>query len=573
MGRHFTARLRPMPVVLRSFFRRGFFPALCVLALHAGAPADAASRRAHGPDPVAATLAGEFALQAGKLDEATRWYLDAARASAGDAGLAERATRLALLTGDDARAGEALALWRQRAPRSLAMRAAEATLSLHRRDAAAARTQLQALLRNTKAEGWRYAIAALAGGSKDPATAATVLAQLVDAQAIPNILQAWLAFGGLAQKLEQPPLAARIIDQIVARFPNEPRVALLHASQLREAGKVDEAKQVLAGLEKDTRQVADLRLAVAAEYDALGDPTMAATVLARGPQDNQSYALRASLLAKADDTASLQALYAQLKQESSNPDPQRRLLLGQAAEYLKRMDEALGWYRSVPGGPQRAQARLRAAGVLLALKRGPEAYADLRAMQTDASEDDDARRDAYLMEADLRQKDKDDAGELDAFARGLAAFPDDGALLYARSLSWERRDDIAHAEADLRKVLATDPDNVAALNALGYTLADRTTRYTEALELIDRARVAEPDNAAIIDSYGWVLFRLGRTAEAVVELRRAFALQKDPEIAAHLGEVLWVMGNKDEARRYFDEARKLEPDNRSLLRALKRTGA
>jgi tetratricopeptide (TPR) repeat protein len=573
MGRHFTARLRPMPVVLRSFFIRGLFPALCIAVLCAGAPAHAAAKPGRAPDPVAATMAGEFALQAGKLDEATRWYLDAARASAGDVGLAERATRLALLTGDDVRAGEALALWRQRAPGSLAMREAEATLSLHRRNAPAARAQLQSLLSDRNADGWRYAVAALAGGSKDPATAATVLEQLVDAKAIPDVLQAWLAFGGLAQKLEQPPLAARIIGQVVTRFPNEPRVALLHASQLREAGKADEARKVLAGLDKATREAADLRLAVAAEYDALDDPTMAARVLARGPQDNQSYALRASLLAKAEDNASLQALYAQLKQESSNPDPRRRLLLGQTAEFLKRMDEALGWYRSVPGGPQRAQARLRAASVLRELKRGPEAYADLRAMQTDAAEDDDARRDAYLMEADLRQKDKDDAGELDAFARGLAAFPDDGALLYARSLSWERRDDIAHAEADLRKVLATDPDNVAALNALGYTLADRTTRFTEALELIDRARVAEPDNAAIIDSYGWVLFRLGRSSEAVVQLRRAFALQKDPEIAAHLGEVLWMMGNKDEARRYFDEARKLEPDNRSLLRALKRTGA
>ena len=112
-----------------------------------------------------------------------------------------------------------------------------------------------------------------------------------------------------------------------------------------------------------------------------------------------------------------------------------------------------------------------------------------------------------------------------------------------------------------------------ALNALGYTLADRTTRYAEALELIDRARAAEPGNAAIIDSYGWVLYRLGRNAEALTELRRAFALQKDPEIASHLGEVLWVMGQKDEGRKYFDEAKRLDPENRALKRALEKTGA
>ncbi|RBA89711.1 tetratricopeptide repeat protein, partial [Xanthomonas oryzae] len=146
------------------------------------------------------------------------------------------------------------------------------------------------------------------------------------------------------------------------------------------------------------------------------------------------------------------------------------------------------------------------------------------------------------------------------------------ALLYARGLAWERRDDVPRAEADLRKILVAEPENVAALNALGYTLADRTTRYKEALALIDRARTADPDNLAIVDSYGWVLYRMGRTKEALVQLRRAWALVKDPEIAAHVGEVLWVSGKQDEARRYFDEARRLDPDNRALQRAVEKFG-
>jgi len=157
--------------------------------------------------------------------------------------------------------------------------------------------------------------------------------------------------------------------------------------------------------------------------------------------------------------------------------------------------------------------------------------------------------------------------------RGLAAWPDDSALLYARALAWERGDDIPRAEADLRKILVAEPENVAALNALGYTLADRTERHQEALELIDRARVAEPDNAAIVDSYGWVLYRLGRNEEALVQLRRAWSLNRDPEIAAHVGEVLWVLGRRDEARHFFEEARKLDPDNRALLRAMEALGA
>src|SRR5690606_19422695 len=209
-------------------------------------------------------------------------------------------------------------------------------------------------------------------------------------------------------------------------------------------------------------------------------------------------------------------------------------------------------------------ARLRAANVLHGVDRAAEAWAALHALQAEADADDELRRDAYLLEAELRNDAGDGPGELDAFARGLAAFPDDSALLYSRALAWERRDDIARAEADFRKILVAEPENVAALNALGYTLADRTDRYVEALELIDRARVAEPGNAAIIDSYGWVLYRLGRKEESLVELRRAYTLQKDAEIAAHIGEVLWVLGRRDEARRYFDDARKLDPENRAL---------
>ncbi|MEO6519199.1 MAG: hypothetical protein ABIO17_09440, partial [Pseudoxanthomonas sp.] len=501
------------------------------------APAFAARAPAKPTDALTPVMAGEFALQAGQLPEASRWYLQAAQAD-DDAGLAERATRIALLANDDARASEALKLWRQRAPQSLAMRAAEAALALRKNDVSTARRELAALLGDKDDMGWRYALTVLGSGGRDPALSARLLDGFVDADAIPAKLPAWLAFGGLAQSLEQPALAERIVAEAVRRFPAEPKVALLHAAQLRQAGNTEEARQVLAGLTDSAVLAPPLRLAIAAEYDALGDPRQAAATLARGSQDNQTYGLRASLLAKAEDTLTLTLLYDELRKDAGNPDPQRRMLVGQIAQFLKRPQEALAWYRGVPAGPQRTEARLRTANVLFELGRKNEAFAEVRALQGDASADDDARRGAYLLEAELKQKEDDDAGEIDVLARGLAAYPDDNALLYARGLAWERRDSIDRAEADLRRILVTDPENIAALNALGYTLADRTTRYQEALELIDRARAAEPDEPAIIDSYGWVLYRLGRTADALVELRRAFTLQKDAEIAAHIAEVL-----------------------------------
>ncbi|WP_425480643.1 tetratricopeptide repeat protein [Lysobacter silvisoli] len=545
-------------------------PALAAPAARsaAAAPLDASAATSAALEPL---LTGEFALQAGKLKEAATAYADAARASR-DRELAARATDIAIVAKEDALAAQSLALWRELGGSGAPLLASQAVLALRSGDERAALRHLDQLM-TADESGWRRALAALSTGSKDPPQAARLLQKLIEGGKLPNDLMAWVAYGLYAQRLDQPKLTERIVAEVVRRFPGNPRVSLLRASQLREDGNKDEARKVLESVAGQADADPQLRGLIAQEYDALGDLQTAAATLGRGTQDDQTYALRASLLARAEDKTTLTALYDELRRNAHRPEPGRRLLLGQIAEFLERNEEALDWYRGVPGGPQRWVARLRAANVLHELKRGDEAYAALRALQSDASAEEDTRRDAYLLEAALYAQDKNNAAELDAYARGLAAYPDEPEMLYARALSYERNDDIPRAEADFRRILVAEPDSVAALNALGYTLADRTTRYQEALELIQRARTAEPDNAAIIDSYGWVLYRLGRNQEALVELRRALTLQKDPEIASHLAEVLWVSGQKDEARKYFEQARKLDPENRALKRALEKTGA
>src|SRR5690606_13287089 len=172
MGRHFTARQPFMPVAprfcrspsrmpARAFARALGVRVLAMVALALAFAATAADRPKLPPGVLEPTIAGEFALQAGRLDEAVRWYLQAAEAAGGDAGLAERATRIALLAGDDARSAQALALWRKRAPASPALHAAGLALALRRDDAAAARTEFAALLDPRQADGWKHALAAL----------------------------------------------------------------------------------------------------------------------------------------------------------------------------------------------------------------------------------------------------------------------------------------------------------------------------------------------------------------------------------------------------------------------------
>ena len=158
----------------------------------------------------------------------------------------------------------------------------------------------------------------------------------------------------------------------------------------------------------------------------------------------------------------------------------------------------------------------------------------------------------------------------DLLGTALAKTPDNPELLYEHAMAAEKIDRIDVLEASLRKLIAVKPDNADAYNALGYTLADRNQRLPEARELIEKALKLSPDNAYIIDSMGWVLFRLGRNAEALEHLRRAYSLRPDAEIAAHLGEVLWATGQQDEARKIWLQALKEHEKNEALQSTVKR---
>ncbi|MFC4727938.1 tetratricopeptide repeat protein [Coralloluteibacterium thermophilus] len=521
--------------------------------------------RALAPETLEAALAGEFALQGGDAAEAARRYLAAAEAMP-DAGLAERATRIALLAQDQATARAALRLWRRQAPEAQGVMAASAALALATGDVEAARTDLLALI--AEPDGWRRALSTLAG-HRDREQVGDLLADIVEREVLPDDFQAWLAFGGLAQQLGRADLAARVVEGAVARFPDEPRAWLLQAGRHRMQGDAEAARAAIERALAAAPDDAALRLSAAGEYDALGDPQAAADTLARGEQDNASYAARASLLARVRDEPGMVALYQEVRAaDPGSVDPERRLLLGQLAEYLDLPNEAMNWYRSVASGPERAQARLRMAVILDGQEQLEAARDALSEIQDDEEEDGELRRAAYLLEAELLTRRGMGTEAIALYGQALAVFEDDPELLYARALAYERADRIDLAEADLRRILIDQPDNPDVLNALGYTLADRTDRHEEALGYIERAFELRPDQPAIIDSMGWVLYRLGRHIEALAHLRRAFDLQPDAEIAAHLGEVLWVLGQEDAAREVWEQGRMLDPDNRALRRTL-----
>ena len=153
---------------------------------------------------------------------------------------------------------------------------------------------------------------------------------------------------------------------------------------------------------------------------------------------------------------------------------------------------------------------------------------------------------------------------------GLEQYPNDLNLLYTRAMLAEKRDDLAQLETDLRYIIQREPEHAMALNALGYTLADRTTRYEEARELIEKAHQLNPDDPAILDSLGWVNYRQGNLDEAERLLRQALEKFPDHEVAAHLGEVLWAQGKQRDARRVWRDALSATPDSPILRDTLLR---
>ena len=165
------------------------------------------------------------------------------------------------------------------------------------------------------------------------------------------------------------------------------------------------------------------------------------------------------------------------------------------------------------------------------------------------------------------------AQALQILSVGLDTFPNDPELLYARSMVAEKQNNFALAESDLRALLALDENNATILNALGYTMALHTDRQQEAYDLIIRAHTLSPESPSIIDSLGWVLFKLGRSQEALNYLNQAYSMVPDPEIAAHLGEVYWVLGNNIRAMEVWSKTLEQRPNHSAVVKTMVRLGA
>ena len=515
-------------------------------------------------------LLGEIAGQRGALDEALVHLLRAAQ-EARDPRLAERALRVAVFARQPQAALQAAQRWVALDEANLEARQALAALALREGLHDEALEQLDYLLTRAKAEDPRSfeQLSGLLAREADEAAALALMGRLAARHASnPN---AQLAYARLAAHNQAWELALAALDQALALDPSLSQARVLLARVRVQMGAPELAIEELAAAVKQQPGDSQLRLAYARLLVELGQVEASRAqfhILARQEPDNPEILFPLALLALEAEQSGDAETYLLRLLELDSHQQEAWYYLGQMAETRAEHEQALDWYSRVEPDTQHwLEVQVRMAHLEGRLDRMAEARARLQDLR--ARDPGTALR-LFLDEGVILSRAGQHAEALALYSRVLEVHPDNDDLLYARALAAERLDRLDIAEADLRSILERNPDDARTLNALGYTLADRTDRHEEALGYIERAIAQEPDDPAILDSLGWVYFRLGNLELARAHLQRAYDLQRDGEIAAHLGEVLWVMGERDAARRLWEEARGFDPENRVLRATLER---
>jgi len=540
---------------------------LATLLLAAGGPALAADARCPAGDVWQIVVGAEQALSLADWPEATRLY-GCAAAKSDDPSLAERATRTAYENHQLARAIAGARRWLELAPASEVARRHLATSLLRLYDDEAATAEFAELLKTSYSDRARGFIVLLSilGEESNETGAARVMDRLAAADAaVPEAQYAAAVLWLRAEDAGKALAAARRALELRAGWPMADLVVVGAEAKL---GRREDALATASRLAADGDAHAKLTHAwLLLELDRRGEAARAFEELraSGGP-------------AAADAQDGLAAI---ALDERRYDDAER--LLGEASRDPKAMDlaqwrlagiadqrgesaNAARLYQRITTGSRAVPSQLRSYRLWREL--GETERAELLLDDFLAMSPADTREVVSGVASVLVEDGQGDAA-IALIDRAYARLPDDNLLL-ARAFLLERLDRVPEAVADMRRVLARRPGDPVAQNALGYTLVDRTRSLAEGHRLIAAALATKPDSYAIQDSMGWALVRLGRLEEGKTWLDTAWRNSEDPEVAAHLGETLWMMGRTDEARRTWEDALADNPDSRPLKRAIER---
>jgi tetratricopeptide (TPR) repeat protein len=487
-----------------------------------------------------------------------------------DPRIAQRATELSVRAGSLKAALDAAQLWVAVDERSVQARQALVALYLNAGQIDLARPHLQRLLaaEGENVGGGFLQLGALFAKQPDRARVLAVVRELASAH--PSLREARLAVAQAAWNAGEFDLSLREAREARRLSPEWELAALFEAQVLARRSNA-EAIVALEAFVKANPGAAEARINLARLYASekrLPEARALFRSIAGESPDNLDASFAAGLLAlqSGDHEEASTLLGRVLAGDPRDPDLVR-YYLARAEDSRGRLPQALEHYRAVTGGEHRLAAQLGAATVLGRMGRVPEAREALaRVVPASLAE----RVQVTLAEVQVLRDARDLKAAYDVLDAALSRTPDSPELLYEQALIAERLGRVDVLERNLRRVIEIQPGHAHAHNALGYSLADRNLRLDEALSLIDTALRLSPEDPYILDSMGWVLFRRGQPEKALEYLRRAWRGKADAEIGAHLGEVLWSLGQRDEARRIWDESLKVEAGNETLRGTMKR---
>ncbi|MDE2150009.1 MAG: tetratricopeptide repeat protein [Gammaproteobacteria bacterium] len=512
-------------------------------------------------------MAGELAAGRGLPKPAAEQFLQAL-ALAPDAKLAARATELALAAKDSELAQRAAHTWLAAQPDSLEAREVLIRLALVRADTQQAFEQSRAIIDRHPGgidDGFHLVALLLAQNLSDADTALALIGRL--AAAYSHASSAWRAQALVALHFKRYRDAESAAQHALQLEPDSVDAGMMLTAarvQLGDLAGADAAVRTLAqGARAHDVQLAYARLLLSADHSEHARGVLQ-RVLSRSPRDEDARFMLALLELSENHLDAAQRQFSQLHQSDAHGQ-EAEYYLGRIAELQRQPQMALQHYRRVTAGAKALDASLRRALVLGQLGRVDQARTifDQLDEQYPPLAAHFAAAEAQML---LGAKRPTDAAQV--LEQALQQSPDDPELLYGRALAYEKLGRVADAESDLHRIVGHDPNDAQALNALGYMMTIHGGDYAQAREFIEKANLLSPNDPAIMDSLGWVIYRQGDADTAVGWLRKAYALQPEAEIATHLGKALGALGDVAGAQRVLKQALARDPGNAQLREAL-----
>ena len=513
-------------------------------------------------------LSGEVAGQRGNIRMASAFYLDAAKRS-GDSEVALRAAQIALYNKDLVSAESAIDILVEEGDLQLSSHRLALTIYLHAAEVEKSLNQVDSILKKSDVSPRNtvLSIGDLVARNASKEVATSVMNDLV--ARFPEKASVYLArsrvmshFAELEQAKKDAVKATKIDSSWPAGFA---QLALVLDGQ----GEIDQALLVLkqAAEQLEVRQLVMVYgrlLAKNEHYEEAKKQFL--RLLSDGSSDPEASFALGLVYLKLEEAAKAAKIFEKLYEEKAFPS-KSAFYLGRIHYYQKQYKDALLWFGRVDKGNHYIDSQASIAMLEAEVGNLQSARSILQRLRNEYPTNS-AR--FFLLEAELLMDSQQHSVLYDLLTGAIAESPDNLSFRYLRSIAATELDKIKVAEKDLLFILEREPDNANALNALGYTLASKTFRFKEAREYLTKALALKPNDSAILDSVGWLNYREGQYEKALIFLQKAYSQSPDGEIAAHLGETLWMLGRQHEARQLWQEALKRDKDNRHLIEVLKR---